>query len=201
MFAATVSHRSSFLKKFTMATVFALGSLGATFAQAGVLTFTDTTVGGPTWNRPLTTTTLSGVGTNVAYDVTQFPVDQTGSYSVLSQSLVPAAWDNYLVLYANAFSATSPLANIVVLNDDLTVGSFGTAGFTLNLTAGINYFLVETGFSNTSAGSYRRPSSSSCGPTARASQSSILKLNWKIFSSAASNPVSSLALSWTSTSA
>jgi hypothetical protein len=68
--------------------------------------------------------------------------------------LVPAAWDNYLVLYANAFSATSPLTNIVTLNDDFTVGNLGQAGFTITLSAGIEYYLVETGFSNTDAGSY-----------------------------------------------
>lgn len=145
---------SSLFSRAAKTAVLAVSLLAASMAQAGVLSFTDTTVGGPTWNRPLTTTTLSGVGTNVAYDVTHLQVDKSGSYSFFSQSLVPAAWDNYLVLYANAFSATSPLANILVLNDDFTVGSFGQAGFTLNLTAGIDYFLVETGFSNTSAGSY-----------------------------------------------
>lgn len=145
---------TSLFTRAAKATIFAASLFAATMAQAGVLTFTDTTLGGPTWNRPLTTTTLSGVGTNVAYDVTNIRVDQSGSYSVFSQSLVPAAWDNYLVLYANAFSATSPLTNIVTLNDDFTPGSFGQAGFTINLTAGIDYYLVETGFSNFSAGSY-----------------------------------------------
>jgi hypothetical protein len=150
----TIAHRSSLFARAAKSAVFAAGLFAAAMAQAGVLTFTDTTVGGPTWNRPLTTNTLSAVGTNVAYDVTHIRVDQNGSYSFFSQSLVPAAWDNFLVLYANAFSATSPLANILVLNDDFTIGSFGQAGFTLNLTAGIDYYLVETGFSNTSAGSY-----------------------------------------------
>jgi len=150
----TLANRATFLTKAAKSVVFAAGLFAATMAQAGVLSFTDTTVGGPTWNRPLTLTTLSGVGTNVAYDVTHIQVNQTGSYSFFSQSLVPAAWDNYLVLYANAFAATSPLTNILALNDDFTVGSFGQAGFTLNLTAGVDYFLVETGFSNTSAGSY-----------------------------------------------
>ena len=145
---------NSLFTRSARATIFAVSLFAATLAQAGVLTFTDTTLGGPIWNRPLTTTTLSGVGTNVAYDVTNIRVDQSGSYSVFSQSLVPVAWDNFLVLYANAFSATSPLTNIVRLNDDFSVGSFGQAGFTINLTAGIDYYLIETGFSNTSAGSY-----------------------------------------------
>jgi len=148
------SYSSALVRQATNAAMLAIGLFSATLAQAGTLTFTDTTVGGPTWNRPLSTTTLSGVGTNVAYDVNRIQVDQTGNYTFFSQSLVPAGWDNYLVLYANGFAASSPLANLIALNDDLTLGSFGQAGFTIALSAGIDYFLVETGFSNASAGSY-----------------------------------------------
>jgi len=148
------SYSSALVRQATNAAMLAIGLFSATLAQAGTLTFTDTTVGGPTWNRPLSTTTLSGVGTNVAYDVNRIQVDQTGNYTFFSQSLVPAGWDNYLVLYANGFAASSPLANLIALNDDLTIGSFGQAGFTIALSAGINYFLVETGFGNASAGSY-----------------------------------------------
>ena len=146
------SYSSALVRQATNAAMLAIGLFGATLAQAGTLTFTDTTVGGPTWNRPLTTTMLSGVGTNVAYDVNRIRVDQTGNYTFLSQSLVPAGWDNYLVLYANAFAASSPLANLIALNDDFT--GIGQAGFTIALSAGIDYFLVETGFVNADAGSY-----------------------------------------------
>ncbi|MEM8512026.1 hypothetical protein RCH14_001326 [Massilia sp. MP_M2] len=149
-----ISCPSTLVRHVTNAAMLAIGLFGATLAQAGTLTFTDTTVGGPTWNRPLTTTTLSAVGTNVSYDVNRIRVDQTGNYTFFSQSLVPAGWDNYLVLYANGFSAASPLANLIVLNDDFTTGSFGQAGFTIALSAGIDYFLVETGFGNADAGSY-----------------------------------------------
>lgn len=145
---------TSFFSHAAKPAVLIAGLLGAAMAQAGVLSYNDTTVGGPTWNRPLTTNALSAVGTNVAYDVTHIRVDQSGSYSFLTQSLVPAAWDNFLVLYGNTFSAASPLNNALAVNDDFTVGSFGTAGFTVNLTAGIDYYVVETGFSNTSAGTY-----------------------------------------------
>lgn len=148
------SYSSALVRQATNAAMLAIGLFGATLAQAGTLTFTDTTVAGPTWNRPLSTTTLSGVGTNVAYDVNRIQVDQTGNYTFFSQSLVPAGWDNYLVLYANGFAASSPLANLIALNDDLTLGSFGQAGFTIALSAGIDYFLVETGFSNADVGSY-----------------------------------------------
>ena len=46
------------------------------------------------------------------------------------------------------------MENLIALNDDLTTGSFGQAGFTIALSAGIDYFLVETGFANADAGSY-----------------------------------------------
>lgn len=148
----TIASRSSFLTRAAKAAVLSFGLLAATFAQAGVLSFTDTTVGGPTWNRPLTLTTLSGVGTNVAYDVTHIRVDQTGSYSFLGTSIAPAAWDSYSFLYANAFSSIAQFNNLLVLNDDF--GSIGLTGFTINLTAGTDYYLVFSGFNNTSAGSY-----------------------------------------------
>jgi hypothetical protein len=148
----TTSNCPSVLTKIVKAACFAAGLLYAAIGHAGVLSFTDTTVGGPTWNRPLSTTTLSAVGTNVAYDVTQFRVDQSGSYSFFSQGLLPLVWDNYLVLYANAFSAASPTANIITLNDDYP--GIGGAGFVVNLTAGIDYFVVETGFGNSNAGTY-----------------------------------------------
>lgn len=162
----TLANRPFFFTQIAKSTILAAGLFAATMAQAGVLSFTGTTLGGPTWNRPVTTTTLSAVGTNVAYDVTNIKVDQSGSYSFFSQSLVPAQWDNYLVLYANGFSATSPLTNIVELNDDFTIGSFGQAGFTLALTAGIDYYLVETGFTNNSAGSYNTVITGLAGGTA-----------------------------------
>lgn len=150
----TIANHTSFFARTAKSALFAAGLLAASLAQAGTLSYTDTTIGGPTWNRPLSTTGLSNVGTNVAYDVTRIRVNQSGSYSFFSQGVTPSAWDNYVVLYANAFSATSPLANILALNDDFTVGSIGQAGFTFNLTAGIDYYLVETGFANNDAGSY-----------------------------------------------
>lgn len=150
----TLFDRLSLAGKLARAAIVAVAFFGSTMAQAGTLTFTDTTIGGPTWNRPLTLSTLSVVGTNVAYDVTHIRVDQAGTYSFFSQSLIPAAWDNYLVLYASGFSATSPLANLIALNDDFSIGSYGQAGFTIALSAGIDYFLVETGYLNTDAGSY-----------------------------------------------
>lgn len=160
----TTANCLSFFKHAAKAAILAAGLFAATLAQAGVLTFTDTTVGGPTWNRPVSLVGLSAVGTNVAYDVTHIRVDQSGSYTFFSQGLLPVAWDNYLLLYANGFSASSPLANLIALNDDFS--SVGNAGFTLALSAGVEYFLVESGFANTSAGIYNVTITGANGGTA-----------------------------------
>lgn len=132
------------------------------FATAGTLNYTDTTVGGPTWNRPFAGTppiVLSGVGTAVPYSVLQFTVDLGGSYIFSSQGVTPTNWDNYTFLYVTSFSAASPLTNAVTGNDDNP--SIGLSGFTSTLVAGTNYFFVTTGFSNTNAGAF---SNSITGP-------------------------------------
>ena len=54
-------------------------------------TYTGTTVGGPTFNRPLANgnnapTSLSAVGTAVAYDVVSFSVATSGTYSFIIYS-------------------------------------------------------------------------------------------------------------------
>ena len=88
-------------------------------AQAGIVTFAGTTVGGPTFNRPLEDLSgLSAVGTAVAYDSHIFSVDTTGEYSFLTT----ATFDTFSVLYTPTFSAAAPLTNALVANDDL-VGS------------------------------------------------------------------------------
>ena len=115
----------------------------------------DTTLGGPTWNRPLAGVPpvgLSGVGTAVPYDVTAFTVDANGSYTFLSTGTTPVNWDNYAILYQTNFNAASPLTNVLVSNDDNP--GIGLAGFTISLTSGPNYFFVESGFGNADAGAY-----------------------------------------------
>lgn len=130
----------------------------STLVSAGVLTFADTTVAGPLWNRPLQNgssapVSLSGVGTNVAYDVTHFQVDTTDLYDFLVTATAPTNWDNYTFLYQGAFDPTQPLVNALIGNDDFP--SIGLSGFNgVSLSAGTDYFLVETGFGNTNAGTY-----------------------------------------------
>lgn len=140
-----------------LVTVF-LATIGAQ-AAAGVLIVNDTTVGGPTWTRPIANgnlppISLSGVGTAVAYDVTHIRVDQNDAYSFLNTGVSPANWDNYLFLYSGSFNAAAPLTNVIIGNDDFP--SIGVSGFNgLNLLAGVDYYVVTTGFGNSNAGSYR----------------------------------------------
>jgi hypothetical protein len=125
--------------------------------QANAIVYSATTVGGPTFDRPLANgnavpTSLSGVGTAVSYSVFSFFVTTPGAYTFLSVATTPTAWDNYLVLYQNFLNPASPLTNVIVANDDFT--SIGNAGFTATLATGITYYAVTTGFANTDAGAY-----------------------------------------------
>jgi hypothetical protein len=123
---------------------------------AGTLTYTGTTNGGPTWNRPLggnPPTVLSGVGTATPYNVFGFTVNATGLYDFLSNATDPLGWDNYLFLYSNSFNPVDQFTNVIVGNDDFP--SIGASGFNgVNLTTGINYFLVTSGFGNADVGAF-----------------------------------------------
>lgn len=135
-------------KIWLVGSILALGSgiVGIDTAQAATFTYSGDTTGQPTWNRPIAgnpPTSLSGVGTAVRYDVFQFNIDTSGSYSFNSSS----PYDNYGFLYQGSFNAATPLANVIVGDDDSAGGS--DYAFTTNLSTGTNYFLVSTGFDNT----------------------------------------------------
>ncbi len=145
---------STRLSRIAVAAV-AVSMLSASSLTAQV--FTGTTVGGPTWNRPVggnpPAPPLSGVGTNVAYDVLQFRVTLAGAYSFTNQALVPNNWDNYLFLYSGSFNAADPFANIIIGNDDLV--TIGVSGFNnVALQIDTDYFAVTSGFANSNQGSY-----------------------------------------------
>ena len=121
------------------------------------LNYNGTTVGGPTFNRPVANgnsapVVLSGVGTAVSYDAVMFTVASAGTYTFLSLSVTPANWDNYTLLYAGTFNPASPLTNVLIGNDDNP--TIGTSGFNYALSTGVQYTFVTTGFSNTDAGSF-----------------------------------------------
>lgn len=125
--------------------------------SAQAVTFSGTTVGAPTWNRPVANdpnppTVLSG--TTVSYSKYDFTVDTSGSYDFGSVGINPFLWDNYTFLYKNSFNAANPLANTIIGNDNL-FGITGLSGFTgVALTTGTNYFFVTTGKSSTDTGSF-----------------------------------------------
>lgn len=126
-------------------------------ANSATFTYTGTTVGGPLWRRPVANgnnppTGLSGLATAVPYSVISFTVTLTGSYVFQSVATAPLNWDNYTFLYVNSFNPAAALTNVVIGNDDNP--SIGLSGFTTNLTAGLTYFFVTTGFSNSSSGAF-----------------------------------------------
>lgn len=132
--------------------------LSATAALADTVTFTGTTAGGPTWNRPVAngnnppTPPPSGVGTNVPYSITQLSVSLTGTYTFQCTATNPAGWDNYTFMYANSFNPASQFTNVLIGNDDNP--TIGLSGFSLNLNAGTTYFFIVTGFGNTDSGAW-----------------------------------------------
>ncbi|MBS9390217.1 MAG: hypothetical protein HEQ33_15545 [Dolichospermum sp. WA123] len=124
-------------------------------APAQAITFSGSTTGAPTWNRPVQNgsnppAALSNMATAVPYQVQNFFVDTTGAYSFLSTT---TTYDNFTFLYQNSFSAASPLTNVIIGNDDYSNNR--TSGFQgVNLTAGTQYYFVNTGYSNNNFGAY-----------------------------------------------
>ncbi|SMC60599.1 GEVED domain-containing protein [Moheibacter sediminis] len=110
-----------------------------------------TTVGGPTWDRPLADGSgMSAVGVGVTYHVYgPFTVDTAGSYSINSTQ----EYDGFIFIYQNAFDPTDPLTNYLAGNDDGD-GGIGTSDITVNLATGTEYFLITTGFDPTDSGTF-----------------------------------------------
>jgi hypothetical protein len=135
--------------------VLAAAAVSAAPAQAATIySVIGTTEGGATFNRTLTgtpPTTLSGVGTAVAYNTFSFSPALGGTYDFLLTSTT-ANFDPFLALYAGTFDPTSPLTNVLVANDDL--GNTTLSGFSYELLANSSYTAVITGFNNADFGTY-----------------------------------------------
>lgn len=157
------------MKRMAILAAVATLSVGA---QAANLFWSGDTTGGPTFNRPVSLTGLSGVGTAVAYQVQVFHVTVSGDYEF--EAHADTLWDTYILLYEGGFDPNSPLTNIIGGDDDFG-GSFtmltnnggvgagiGSSkldtpvnGFgAMSLTAGVNYYAVVTGFGNADFGAY-----------------------------------------------
>ena len=134
-----------------------LGAITANQTVSFVLPiFTNYTCGGvftagdPTYNRTLTgnpPTALSGSATTVFYRPIQFSVSSTGQYSMVMAS----GFDGFYTLYQTSFNPLSPLANAIEAVDDavgLNPAIFRT------LSAGTQYILVASTFSNGTAGAF-----------------------------------------------
>lgn len=135
----------------SMKNVFAIAVLAcmAGASQAAITTFSATTAGGPTFNRPLEDLSgLSAVGTAVAYSAYTVSVGTTGEYTFVTTG----AFDTFSLLYGPTFNRTTPLTNALAANDDLV--SLTTSGFAYALNAGASYVLVTTSFGNTDFGAY-----------------------------------------------
>lgn len=122
-------------------------AFAAPVSFSGELTASD-----PRFNRPLTTTVLSSVGTNVAYDVYDFHVSANGTYSIESTSFNSGGSDTFLALYQGVFNSASPLANLLAVDDDSGTGLLSLINQALQ--ADNQYFLVFTSFGNNQFGSY-----------------------------------------------
>lgn len=134
------------------------------------------TTGDATFNRPSDLISLSDIGTAVPYEVQPFWVTSSGQYVFEADAQSPFTHTDVLILvYANSFTAASPLTGLVAGDDDFA-GSFtllsGTGGGVessrialgdgsnfggdvgLNLTANTQYYAVVTGFENIDFGTY-----------------------------------------------
>ncbi|GGE20595.1 hypothetical protein GCM10011529_29090 [Polymorphobacter glacialis] len=123
----------------------------STAASAGVLVINGDTTGGPTWNRTLSGAPpvgLSGVGTDVPYEVSAFTVSVSGSYDFLAK----AEYDNFLHLYQGTFNPLDQFSGVLIASDDFP--TIGLSGFDYGLTTGTSYFVVASGFANTDFGAY-----------------------------------------------
>ncbi|MFS0736897.1 PEPxxWA-CTERM sorting domain-containing protein [Sphingomonas sp. 1P06PA] len=121
-------------------------------AVAATLVVSGDTTGEPTYNRPVTTTALSGVGTDVNYEATGFSVDTSGSYSLEITATGFPDGDSYLSLYSGSFDASDPLTNLIAVDDDSGTDLLSLINFTL--TAGTSYIAVVTSFDNGVFGTY-----------------------------------------------
>ena len=121
-------------------------------ALAAAVVLPGNTTGGPTYNRPVTSTEDSTVGTAVRFQVTEFVVDTDGTY-ILTLLNVPSTYDPFLALYDGTFEPSAPLAGLIALDDDIAQNVLQSR-IELQLTAASPYQAVVSGFDNLDFGAY-----------------------------------------------
>lgn len=132
---------------------FNAGTDEPTAVFSGTLTSSD-----PTFNRPVTCGSLSGVGTATHFDAIPFAVGTAGTVTLSFEaldggSISPSGTagqgpDTFFALYSGSFDPMDPLTNCTAVNDDISGATNRRSRISQSLTAG-NYVLVVTSFDNT----------------------------------------------------
>ncbi len=124
----------------------ASGCGDAASSFAGRITLSD-----PVFNRSQTGTTYSAsaIGTATHYAKHLFTVSATGAYTFT----LCGNYDAYLHIYHDTFNTSFPATNFIVADDDAAICTGGSEA-TVNLTAGVQYIFVATGFANNNVGDY-----------------------------------------------
>ena len=134
-------------------------ALAAAPAFADTVTFSGTTAGGPTWNRPRDagsgtagSCTLSNIGTAVPFATEPFTVPADGTYDI---DLDPVGFDGVLLLYdGRGFDPSDPCLGLIGYADEGFDPGNPEEIAAVGLSAGVSYTVVVTGFDNTDAGAY-----------------------------------------------
>ena len=114
-------------------------------ASAEFFSHVGDSTGSPTWDVDAA---FNGVGTVVPYQAFDFHVDADGVYKFLAA----ARFDSMVILYEGGFDASAPNENLIRFNDDILTPN--TSGFQTELTAGLQYTFVVTGFNDGEFGAY-----------------------------------------------
>jgi hypothetical protein len=134
--------------------LFAATSCAALLSASPALaaTIIGDTTGEETWNRVIGSgPNLSGAGTDVAFQTTNFTVDANGIYDFATNAITPG-FDTYLFLYEGSFDPTDQLTNLLIGNDDSGPGL--NSAFSFALDSGTSYFAIVSGFNNADFGQY-----------------------------------------------
>jgi hypothetical protein len=110
-----------------------------------------TTAGGPTFDRPAVGD-FGGGATGVAYATNRVVVSTTGRY-MFAEGYTGAGYDGVLYLYQGSFDPLNPTANLIGAADNPDFSNVPSS-LTAPLTAGTEYVLVSTGFTNTDFGTF-----------------------------------------------
>lgn len=117
-----------------------------------IFTITGSTLGEPTYNRPLADPPCleSGVGTDVNYDIIQFVVPADGAYTIdLAYN-----YDGYANLYSDIFDPADACGAGTYIGGSDDFSSLFDGQIQADLVAGTTYFLIVSSYNNNDGGNY-----------------------------------------------